>query len=312
MEFLKKQWFFAGIVIVVVFAFLFPGLGAFVREYSLLKIGIFFAFLVTGMTLDTSEVIEQLKDIKVLLAAAFSSLILFPVAAYYCAACVFADNSDFIIGVLVIAAAPVTIASGTVMTGIARGNIVLSLFISVLCNGLAIFTMPFLLNLFVNLTAPIYLPVWKMITSLVITVLTPTLIGQIVRPRVKALLTVHKKKFSVFNQTIVLLIIFNAVAGSTTKLIEAEAAIISVFVFMVILHNLYLGFNYLLARLMRLNRPSVAAFTLHASQKTLTVSYLVWAGYLAESFPMALIPGIVYHLTQSIFDTVIAQRMGRR
>ena len=311
MNFLKKQWFFAGIVVVVVLAFLFPALGTFVREYSIVKIGIFLAFLVTGMTLDTSEVLEQLKDIKILLAAAVSALILFPVVAYFCANLVFADKPDFIIGVLLIGAAPVTVASGTVMTGMARGNIPLSLFICVICNGLAILTMPPILNLFVSLTEPVQLPIGKMMTSLVMTVLTPTLLGQVLRPEVKKVLAVHKKKISIFNQTIVLLIIFNAVAGSTSKLVEAGGSIVSVFIFMLVLHNLYLLFNYLLARGIRLNRPSVAAFTIHTSQKTLTVSYLVWAEYLAENFPMALIPGIAYHLTQSICDTILAQKMGR-
>ena len=311
MNFLKKQWFFAAIGVVVVLAFLFPALGTFVREYSIVKIGIFLAFLVTGMTLDTSEVLEQLKDIKVLLAAAVSALILFPVVAYFCANLVFADKPDFIIGVLLIGAAPVTVASGTVMTGMARGNIPLSLFICVICNGLAILTMPPILNLFVSLTEPVQLPIGKMMTSLVMTVLTPTLLGQVLRPEVKKVLAVHKKKISIFNQTIVLLIIFNAVAGSTSKLVEAGGSIVSVFIFMLVLHNLYLLFNYLLARGIRLNRPSVAAFTIHTSQKTLTVSYLVWAEYLAENFPMALIPGIAYHLTQSICDTILAQKMGR-
>ena len=53
--------------------------------------------------------------------------------------------------------------------------------------------------------------------------------------------------------------------------------------------------------------PSTAAFTIHTSQKTLTISYLVWAGYFAAAYPMALIPGIAYHLTQMIMDTFVAQ-----
>ena len=56
-DFLKKQWFFVGIAVMVILAFMVPALGLFVREYKILKIGIFLAFLVTGMTLDTSDVI---------------------------------------------------------------------------------------------------------------------------------------------------------------------------------------------------------------------------------------------------------------
>lgn len=310
MNFIKRQWFFVGIALAVVLAFLVPALGAFVREYSVLKMGIFLAFLVTGMTLDTSQILRQLKDIKVLLASTLSTLVLFPVVAYYAASTTFSNNPDFVVGILVIAAAPVTVASGTVMTGIARGNIPLSLFICVLCNGLAIFTIPPILNLFISLTEPVNLPIGKMMGSLIITVLVPTVLGMLLRPSLKGVLATHKRKVSVFNQSIVLLIIFNAVAGSTGKLVEAGLSTVYVFLFMIVLHNLYLLFNYNLAKFIRLDRPSVAAFTIHTSQKTLTVSYLVWAGYLADSFPMALIPGIAYHLTQSICDTILAKRMG--
>ena len=110
----------------------------------------------------------------------------------------------------------------------------------------------------------------------------------------------------------VLLIIFNAVASSTTKLVAAGSAIIYAFVFMIILHNCFLLFNYWLAKTIKLDRPSVSAFTIHTSQKTLTVSYLVWAGYLANAFPMALIPCIAYHLTQSICDTILAVQFRKR
>jgi len=310
--FFKKYWFFVGIAVMVILAFCLPALGMFVREYKILKIGIFLAFLVTGMTLDTSDVVRQLKEYKVLVAAVFSSLFFFPCVAYFTANAVFSSQPDFVIGAVIIATAPVTIASGTVMTGMAKGNIPLSLFICVLCNVVAIFTIPPLLNLFVGVTEPIKLPVMKMMASLIVTILIPTVIGQILQPKVRKLVKAHKKKISIFNQSVVLLIIFNAVAGSTTKLVDAGASIVYVFFFMILLHNAFLFFNYRLAKLIRLDRPSVAAFTIHTSQKTLTVSYLVWAGYLADSFPMALIPGIAYHLTQSICDTILAEKLRQR
>lgn len=311
-NFLKKQWFFVGIAVVVALAFSMPAVGMFVREYKILKIGIFLAFLVTGMSLDTSDVVRQLKEYKVLVAAVFSSLFFFPFAAYLAASVAFPSQPDFIIGAVIIATAPVTVASGTVMTGMARGNISLSLFICVLCNAVAIFTIPPLLNILVSVTEPIELPVFKMMMSLIITVLVPTIIGQILQPRMKSFVVAHKKRISIFNQLVVLLIIFNAVAGSTTKLVSAGSDIILVFLFMIVLHNCFLFLNYRLAKLIKLDRPSVSAFTIHTSQKTLTVSYLVWAGYLADSFPMALIPCIAYHLTQSICDTILAEKFRQK
>lgn len=50
----------------------------------------------------------------------------------------------------------------------------------------------------------------------------------------------------------------------------------------------------------------MAAFTIHTLQKTLTVSYLVWAGYFAAKFPMVFIPAIAYHLRQMVMYTFVA------
>jgi sodium/bile acid cotransporter 7 len=77
---------------------------------------------------------------------------------------------------------------------------------------------------------------------------------------------------------------------------------------MILLHAIILLLNFGLSRLMKLNMASTAAFTIHTSQKTLTVSYIVWAGYFAADLPLALIPPIGYHLTQMIMDTFLAHR----
>jgi len=133
-NFLAKNWFFVGIAVMVLIAFYLPGVGHVIKSYKILNIAIFLGFLVTGMTLDTSSVLEQLKDVKVLLAALISSLFLFPVIGYFLARLFFHTPPDFAVGTLIIGAAPATIASGTVMTAIALGNIPLSLFICVLTN----------------------------------------------------------------------------------------------------------------------------------------------------------------------------------
>ena len=75
--FFSKYWFFIGIAAVSVVAVVHPALGVMVRKYNILKIGIFLVFLITGLTLDTRSIIEQLKHYRVLLASLLSSLFLF-------------------------------------------------------------------------------------------------------------------------------------------------------------------------------------------------------------------------------------------
>lgn len=306
---LEKYWFFVGIGVMVLLAFGMPALGRMVRDYGILKLGIFLAFLITGLTLETSGIKDQLRQFRALAASMVSSLVLIPLLAWTLGGMVLPP--EWLIGTCIIATAPVTVASGTVMTDLGRGNVPLSLFICVLGNFLAIFTIPVSLNLLLRFGGLIRLPVVEMLTGLMLTVLLPTILGQLARPYVKGRLSPYKKPFSVFQQCIVLLIIFNAVASSTTRIAQAGFRVLLLLLFMVILHALILAMNYGLSRLIGLDRPSTTAFTIHTSQKTLTVSYLVWAGYFAAQYPMALIPGIGYHLTQMIMDSVVAERFRR-
>ncbi len=306
LAFLKKNWFFVGILVVVLMAFRLPGLGQWVREYGILKIGIFLAFFITGLTLETSNIGAQLRQIRAPAAAMVSSLVVIPLLAWILARLLL--PAEFMIGVCIIATAPVTVAAGTVMTDLGRGNVPLSLFICVLGNGLAILTIPVSLDILLSFGSHVELPVLRMFSSLALTVLVPTIFGQMLRPLVKKQLAPYRKAFSIFQQSIVLLIVFNAMASSADRILQAGSSIVAVLLFMVFLHLLVLAMNYSISRFMKLDRPSTTAFTIHVSQKTLTVSYLVWAGYFASRYPMALIPGIGYHLTQTILDSILAER----
>ena len=310
---LKTYWFFAGIASVVAIAFAFPDVGGFLKTHDILTGAIFLGFLITGLTLETSRIRQQVKNFRVLTAALASSLVIFPAIAYCLTCQVFPSPSDWTVGILILGVAPVTIASGTIMTAIALGNIPLSLLICLLTNLAAVLTIPFLLNLFLRFgDTPVTLPVVQMLSGLAIKVLVPTAIGQMLRPLLKKAIAPCQKGFSIFNQLIVLMIVLNAVSSSTKGIGQAGTAIVTLFVFMIVLHTSILALNYGLARMIKLDRASTSAFTLHTSQKNLAVSYIVWAGHFAGPYPLALIPAIVYHITQSIMDTLVAHRFRDR
>jgi len=310
---IKKYWFFIGIACVIGTAFYLPEVGRFIRTYKILNSGIIIAFFLTGLSLETSSLLRQLKNIKVLSAALISSLIFFPIVAYYMGQFIYNDWADFAIGTLIIGVAPVTIASGTVMTAMALGNVPLSLFICVLGNLFSLLTIPFMVNLLLQMgDVSIQLPVLQMLMGLTLKVLIPTLIGQLLQPWLKSKITPFKQSISIFNQSIVLMIILNAVSSSTDRILESGSILFSIFLFMIVLHIFMIVVNKTLAGLIGLDLPSTAAFTIHTSQKTLTISYIVWAGYFASEYPMGLIPAIAYHLTQMIMDTFLAQWFRRK
>jgi predicted Na+-dependent transporter len=311
-QFLKKIWFFIGIAVVITLALSFPSLGLFVREYKILNIGIFLMFLITGLSLDIRMVLEQIKNVRVLIASLLSALLLTPVITAILAGWIFQGNLDFVVGSIIIAVAPVTIAAGTVMTALALGNVPLSLFICVLCNFASLLSIPLMLKLLLGAEQGIELPIGQIMRSLSLTVLVPILTGQVLRPWLKEAIAPYQEIFPIFSQCIILLIIFNGVSSSAGVISNVGKGLVGLFAFMIFLHSLFLAMNFGISKLIRLDRPSTSTFTIHTSQKTMVITYIVWAGYFAQAFPLAMVPSIAYHLTQMFMSPFVANIFRKR
>lgn len=303
-SFLKNQWFLIAVAAASLLAYNWPEWGLVLHNFDIISVAIVLSFFATGLSLETQSVLRQVKEVRAPIAALFSSLILYPLLAW--AAALPLLPSEFVIGICIIGTAPVTISSGTIMTTIARGNVPLSLLICILSNFLAIFTIPVMLNVLLNFSSEINLPVRQMLLALVLKVLLPLVLGNLLRPLTRELVRRSRRQISVFQSTIIILIIFNAVSTSAENLHEIGSSIGAVLAFMLCLNLAILAINYGIAGLIRLDRPATIAFTIHTSQKTLAVSYIIWAGYFAADFPTAFVPAIVCQLTQMVLGTVVA------
>ena len=310
LHFLHKQWFLIAIAGASLLAYFFPEWGDTLKKYGFFSVGIFLAFFITGLCLETRSILRQIQEIRAPIAAAVSSLFLYPLLAWLMALPVL--PYEFVIGVCIIGVGPVTVSSGTIMTAIARGNVPLSLFICILTSFLAIFTIPLMLNMLLSVGGTVELPVLKMLGGLVIKVLVPIILGQIARPFIRKFVQQINHPLSVFQSWVIILIIFRAVSSSADNIGQAGTAIISIIAFMVFLHFFMLFVNYGIAHVLKLDRPSITAFTIHTSQKTLTVTYIVWAGYFASDYPMAFIPAIICQLTQMTAGTFVAEFFRKR
>ena len=164
---LVKQWFFIGLILVIAIAFNFPDVGTKLKQWKIINNGIFMAFFLSGITLKIGSIVDEVKDFKGILAALISIFALFPIVAFFLSKLLVKDMNDFIVGVCIIAVAPTTIASGTILTGIALGNIPLSLFICIASNFLAVLAIPFSLELLLRFGPTIDIPVFQVIKSLI-------------------------------------------------------------------------------------------------------------------------------------------------
>jgi sodium/bile acid cotransporter 7 len=303
--FLQKQWFLIGIAAASLLGYFYPEFGASVRDYDVVSLGVFLAFFATGLCLETRTILRQITSVRAPIAAVLSSLALYPVIAWLLSLPLL--PYEFVIGVCIVGTGPVTVSSGTILTAIARGNVPLSILICISTSFLAIFTIPVILNVLLSVGTDIELPVLGMLKGLVLKVLVPIVMGQLLRPFLHIVVKRYDHQLSIFQSCIIVLIIFNVISSSAENITQAGTTIVGITLFLVCLHFLMLAVNYMIAGLIRLDRASTIAFTIHTSQKTLTVSYIVWAGYFSADYPMAFIPAIICQLIQMTAGTFVAE-----
>ena len=307
----NKHWFFATLAVLVVVGFFTPEAAGVIKQYRLVSIGIFASFMCTGLTLKTAHVLEQFKNVKALAAAMISVYVVATLLMIPAGKMLFADQPALVVGIVLAAAVPVTIASGLVITALAGGQVALSLLICIATNLAGIVITPFIITLSLDVAGDIHIPVAPMMKTLALSVLLPVTIGQIARRHdgVRRIVEARGKWISVFCQCVVLGIIFNAVSRSGGQIRTVPVAILlGVAAFTGTCHGALLGINAWIGRLIGLRRTERPAFMIQCSQKTIAIATVIWLGYMAEDYPMALIPVMFYHFLQLVIDTVVARR----
>ena len=87
-------------------------------------------------------------------------------------------KNEFVVGLAIFAVMPTTNSSGVVLTGLAKGNVGLSLVLSVATNILGVFTVPVMLTLVVG-AKDANIDLWKLLGNLCLIILLPVVIGKL-------------------------------------------------------------------------------------------------------------------------------------
>ena len=103
MKYLAKYWFFIGIAVVISLAFAIPDPLSKLFQYPVLKTGIFLAFLITGLKLETKMIVQEIRSFKALFCSLLSCFVLWPIIAVplaylVCRLFSVTDHTDLIVG----------------------------------------------------------------------------------------------------------------------------------------------------------------------------------------------------------------------
>ncbi len=222
---------------------------------------------------------------------------------------------DFRAGLVIMAAAPCTLASAVLWTRLGGGNEAVALLTVVLTTATSWLVTPLWLAPLAG-GRVVSLDTVGMMRDLLLYMVVPVLAGQLARavPALAALATRRKGVLGVLSQLLILAILLKAAtdAGGRLRTNAADYDLVSVLVIAaagVVTHLTALGVGLGGSRLLGFDRPSRVAVAFACSQKTLPVALLVFTDFFRESYPLAVLPIVLYHFSQLVADTFIADRL---
>lgn len=318
-----KQCLPLGLVCAIVFGLAAPVVGTAIASLRVGRYGVvdslcvWFIFFVSGLTLKTDEVLQAIGAWRAITFALTSILFITPLISPLVYRLPPPFLPEFALGFALFTAMPTTINTGVALSTQALGSFALALVITVSTNLLGVFTVPFFLSAVLRLATAngaLRIDAVPLLLKLLVLILVPLVAGKTTRElsaRARAFAAAHKQPLSLGSNGCIVLIAFLKLSESAKSLAAAGAlALFLVLLLALAIHALYLGFNLLGCRLLRLPDAQLRSVVIMASQKTLPMAMAVLAALPPELGEPGLIaiPCIVSHLSQIFVDAFIATR----
>lgn len=227
---------------------------------------------------------------------------------------------DFGLGLMLAAVVPCTLATASVSTRQAGGNDAVSLLVTLLTNFLSVVLTPYWLRWTIAIEAN--LDSNAIIYRLALTVLLPTVAGQVLRlaTRLAWFAARHRWSIGITAQCLVLVVVGKAAIEAGGRLQSQDTWPPAVeFVGLLCacggLHAAAMLIAEVGARCFRVRRVDRIATVFAGSQKTLPVGLLLAAMPAVtggNSLPLITFPILVFHAMQLIMDTAIADLIAKQ
>jgi sodium/bile acid cotransporter 7 len=311
---IKKLWFLLGLVLIFV-AVVFDSsnslskIGIVLKDNHGPEIMIFFIFIISGLLIESGQIKTGVKDIKATLLALTVILVFAPLTAGLL--CFLPLETGVAIGFLIVAVMPTTLSSGVVMTKGAGGNMAHALFVTILSNIIAIFSIPVVLTIllsFLDRKKELVINQEAIIIKLSLLVLIPLLVGIGAKAKIPEARHIGKSKLQIISQCLIIGIVFISLAGAKQALLGKGAGFFYIMALAAGFHLILLGGAFLLVKFFSVEKGRCESIIFMGSQKTLPLSVMIQVSYFSE-FGTALVVCVVHHIVHLMIDGYLSAKM---
>ncbi|GMH34795.1 hypothetical protein BSKO_02656 [Bryopsis sp. KO-2023] len=306
-----------GFLVALVWAMLWPYPGEAISEwqvgdYRLIQtINVCTIFIISGLTLKTTDIMAALKAYVGFLYGAITILIITPCLGFALVKIPF-STPEFATGLAIFAAVPTTLTSGVTLVVQAYGNGALALMLTVCTNMLGILTTPFAISVVIGGGSSIDIDATRLVVKLACTILVPLLVGKAVREThvtVQRFVTRYKTLLSLTSSVSLVCIVWQTLSRSQEGIMKQSVVnILEALAGAIAMHLVFLAFNFVGVGILRLSDRERKAVLIMASQKTLPVTVTV-ISFLKESevgdLGLITIPCVIAHISQLFIDAYI-------
>lgn len=316
----KIDSFVLAIIVVIILAYFFPQWGSDesgVPIDLIGSIGISLIFFFYGLKLSPEKIKSGLKNWKLHVLVQSSTFLLFPlvVISFYPLIQTEKDHTLWL-SFLFLAALPSTVSSSVVMVSMAKGNLPAAIFNASISGLIGIVVTPLWMGLFLTHATDDY-QLGQIYIKLITEILVPVVIGIAVQPYWGKYAQKHLRYLTIFDKSIILLIIYKSFAKSFEEKVFSSVDfmdLVMISIITVVLFFLIYSITGYMTKLLRFNKEDQITAQFCGTKKSLVHGTVFSKILFPESMPMGIIllPLMLFHAFQIFIISIIASKLANR
>ena len=317
---IKLDKFVLAILVAIVVAYFFPQWGIATSPIPLdtiSAVGIALIFFLYGLKLSPQKLKAGLGNYKLHLLVQACTFLVFPLVVLLFRPLIQnAEHELLWLSFFFLAALPSTVSSSVVMVSIAKGNIPAAIFNASISGIIGIVITPLWMGLFIDDMQTDF-DFTEIYTKLVLQILAPVILGLLLQRFWGAFIQKHTKKLTLFDKSIILLIIYKSFATSFNDGIFSGVSLFDLAILVVGVLFLFVLVYMLTGRI-----ATALGFSIEdritaqfCGTKKSLVHGTVFSKIIFGGMPglgLVLLPLMIFHASQIMIISAIASRFANR
>ncbi|MGO4911543.1 bile acid:sodium symporter family protein [Leeuwenhoekiella sp. W20_SRS_FM14] len=317
---LKLDRFVLSIILVIGLAYLIPQWGteeSTMPINTISAIGISLIFFFYGVKLSPSKLRAGLSNYKLHLLVQASTFLIFPLLVLLFRPLIQNEEQETIwLAFFFLAALPSTVSSSVVMVSLAKGNIPSAIFNASISGLIGILITPLWMGLFID-AAETEFNFTEIYVKLIVQIILPVVLGMFLQSYLSDFVQRHSSKLTLFDKSIILLIIYKSFAESFSENLFSSVSILdllALFMGVLLLFILVFLITGIASKLLDFSIEDRITAQFCGTKKSLvhgTVFSKILFGNMA-GLGLILLPLMLFHASQIMIISAIASRYARR